>query len=470
VNANGPAPERPEPVAPPPELALLAAEPETAESITTRSPQPVDLDDLLEPFASRGMDLGLQRLEGALAAGGHPERRFRAVQVAGTNGKGSIATFLHVILRAAGLRCGIYRSPHLVSWCERIQLNDRWIAPATLRADLARWRPIAAAHLLTPFEWLTAAAFDRFALAELDLSVLEVGLGGRLDATTAHPHRPVVGFGAIGLDHCEHLGADLASIAREKAGVLSAGCMAFSAPQDPEVATVLETEARRFGAELRWVAPLAAPEAGGPELGLPGMVQRSNGAVAVGMARALAERGWPRPEAPLSEAAILAGLAAARWPGRLETRHFRGVPLLLDGAHNPPAAVVLRRELDRLGAGGRTWLIGIQRHKDGAAVLRALIGPEDRALIVPIPEHRAWSLDELTAACPDLAGQLASVLELENGLQQLSGAAAGESLSGRALPVVAGSLYLLGAVMPLLDPLPTRSPAPTGAGGPGGGS
>jgi dihydrofolate synthase/folylpolyglutamate synthase len=329
VNATAPAPERPEPV---------AAEPET-----TGAPEPVDLDDLLEPFASRGIDLGLRRLEGALAAGGHPERRFRAVQVAGTNGKGSIATFLHAILRAAGLRCGIYRSPHLVSWCERIQLDDRWIAPATLRADLARWRPIAAAHQLTPFEWLTAAAFDRFALAKLDVSVLEVGLGGRLDATTAHPHRPVVGFGAIGLDHCEHLGADLASIAREKAGVLSAGCLAFSAPQAPEVATMLEAEAHRLGAELRWVAPLAAPEAGGPELGLPGMVQRSNGAVAVAMARALAERGWPRPEAPLSEAAILAGLAAARWPGRLETRHFRGVPLLLDGAHNPPAAVVLRR-------------------------------------------------------------------------------------------------------------------------------
>jgi dihydrofolate synthase/folylpolyglutamate synthase len=441
-----------------------------AESTTTGSPEPVDLDDLLEPFASRGMDLGLRRLEGALAAGGHPERRFRAVQVAGTNGKGSIATFLHAILRAAGLRCGIYRSPHLVSWCERIQLNDRWIAPATLRADLARWRPIAAAHQLTPFEWLTAAAFDRFALADLDLSVLEVGLGGRLDATTAHPHRPVVGFGAIGLDHCEHLGADLASIAREKAGVLSAGCLAFSAPQAPEVATMLEAEARRLGAELRWVAPLAAPEAGGPELGLPGMVQRSNGAVAVAMAQALAERGWLRPEARLSEAAILAGLAAARWPGRLETRHFQGVPLLLDGAHNPPAAVVLRRELDRLGAGGRTWLIGIQRHKDGAAVLRALLGPEDRALVVPIPDHRAWSLAELAAACPELASQLASVPKLENGLQQLTEATAGESLPGSALPVVVGSLYLLGAVMPLLDPLQTRSPAPTSAGGLGLGS
>ena len=451
MNATAPAPERPEPVADEPE--------------TTEAPEPVDLDDLLEPFASRGIDLGLKRLEGALAAGGHPERRFRAVQVAGTNGKGSIATFLHTILRAAGLRCGIYRSPHLVSWCERIQLNDRWIAPATMRADLARWRPIAAAHQLTPFELLTAAAFDRFARADLDLSVLEVGLGGRLDATTAHPHRPVVGFGAIGLDHCEHLGADLASIAREKAGVLTAGCLAISAAQHPEAAAMLESEARRLGAELRWVAPLAAPEAGGPELGLPGLVQCSNGAVAVGMARALAERAWPRPEAPLSEAAILAGLAAARWPGRLETRHFQGIRLLLDGAHNPPAAVVLRQELDRLGTGARLWLIGIQRHKDGATVLRALLRPEDRALIVPIPDHRAWSIDELAAACPDLAGQLTTAATLEGGLEQLATAGAADTFLGRQVPVVAGSLYLLGAVIPLLDPLQDRSPAPTSTGG-----
>ena len=161
-------------------------------------PDPVNLDDLLEPFARRGIDMGLERMRQALAAGGHPERRFAAVQVAGTNGKGSIATQLHAILRAAGLRCGIYRSPHLQSWCERIQLDDRWIDAQQLRDDLARWRPIAANHNLTPFELLTAAAFDRFAAADLDLTVLEVGLGGRLDATTAHPRRLVVGFGAIG--------------------------------------------------------------------------------------------------------------------------------------------------------------------------------------------------------------------------------------------------------------------------------
>jgi len=417
-------------------------------------PDPVDLDDLLEPFARRGIDLGLERMQRALAAGGHPEQRFAAVQVAGTNGKGSIATFLHAILRAAGLRCGVYRSPHLVSWCERIQLDDRWIDPVTLRDDLARWRPIAAAHHLTPFELLTAAAFDRFANADLDLTVLEVGLGGRLDATTAHSDRPVVGFGAIGLDHCDHLGADVATIAREKAGVLSGGCLAISGPQHPEAAAVLEAQAQRVGAELRWVAALASPEEGGPILGLAGEVQRSNAAVAVAMARALAERAWPRKESPLSEAAIATGLAAARWPGRLDRRRFRGFPLLLDGAHNPPAAVVLRRELDRLGCGPRPWLIGIQRHKEGAEMLRLLIEPGDRVLIVPIPDHRSWSRDELAAACPELADQLDTASDPQNGLLQLIPALPEERGScPDRLPVVAGSLHLLGAVIPLLDPL-----------------
>ena len=227
---------------------------------------------------------------------------------------------------------------------------------------------------------------------------------------------------------------------------------------------MLEAEAERLGAELRWVEPLPSPEAGGPELGLPGMVQRRNGAVAVAMARALTERAWPRPATPLSEAAIRTGLAAARWPGRLETRHWRGLPLLLDGAHNPPAATVLRQELDQLGRGGRFWLIGIQRHKDGAGVLRALLGPRDRALIVPIPDHRAWSLEELASACPELAGQLAAVPDLEAGLQRLTRAAAEGSLPGGEVPVVAGSLYLLGALIPRLDPPQARSAAASAQG------
>ncbi len=451
-------------------------------------PAPVDLDDLLDPFASRGVDLGLERLAGALAAGGNPEQRFAAVQVAGTNGKGSICTFLAAILAEAGLRYGVYRSPHLLSWCERLQLGERWVTPAELRADLGRWRPLASRFHLTPFELLTAAAFDRLAAQAVQLAILEVGLGGRLDATSLHPARRVIGLGAIGLDHCEHLGSSLEAIAFEKAGVFSPGAIAISAAQEPAVAAVLQEQAQRLETELRWVDPLPSVAQGGPRLGLVGALQRRNGAVAVGMAQALVERGWP-----IGAGAIDRGLARARWPGRLEIRSCGGQPLLLDGAHNPPAALALRQELDlgeldqRQGdqpgqggaglpsgspgprvQGGRRWLLGIQRHKQGAAILQTLLAPGDQAAITPLPEHASWTAADLADACPPLAAQLQQVADPAAGLAWLlQPAGSGPQGAGVALPegeispaaasplpVVAGSLYLLGALIPRLDPAP----------------
>ncbi|MFM7269044.1 MAG: bifunctional folylpolyglutamate synthase/dihydrofolate synthase, partial [Cyanobium sp.] len=297
---------------------------------------------------------------------------------------------------------------------------------------------------------------------DLDLTVLEVGLGGRLDATTAHPQRQVLGFGAIGLDHCEHLGGTLAAIAAEKAGVLTPGAIAVSASQEPEVVAVLEAAARRQGAQLRWVDPLPPQALGGPALGLAGAFQRANAAVAVGMARALAESGWRPGQGSaagspsawcLEETAIRTGLSAARWPGRLERRRCRGQALLIDGAHNPPAAAVLRREREALAPGPRRWLLGIQRHKQGAEILRRLLAPGDRAWIVPIPEHRCWSCAELAAACPELAAQLQEAGEVREGLERLV-PVEGELARGAGLPVVAGSLHLLGEVIPRLDPEP----------------
>jgi dihydrofolate synthase/folylpolyglutamate synthase len=394
-------------------------------------------------------------MQAALADGGHPERRFAAVQVAGTNGKGSIATQLHCILLAAGWRCGIYRSPHLLSWCERIQLEAAWIDADTLRADLGRWLAIAQRHGLSPFELFTAAAFDRFAAEELPLVVLEVGVGGRLDATTAHPHRQVVGFGPIGMDHCDLLGNNLAAIAREKAAVMAGARVAISGPQAPEVAQVLRQEAQRWNCSLRWVEPLASEAQGGPRLGLAGNLQRSNAAVAVAMAEALHALGWT-----LSPQAIQRGLAAARWPGRLERRQFRGFPLLLDGAHNPPGAQALRDELDRLqaeagsgigggsGSGGdvgpRRWLLGMQITKDAPQLLDALLRPGDQVALVPVPDLPSWSRAELVAARPQFAPQLREVATPCEGLEWLVA-------SPGPLAVVAGSLHLLGAVIPHLD-------------------
>ena len=393
--------------------------------------------DLIEPFSRRGVDLGLDRLQAALAELGNPESRFAAVQVAGTNGKGSICTLVHQALLAAGIRAGLYTSPHLVSWTERIRLGHDPIAAPCLRRHLETATPIAQRHQLTPFELVTAAAFLAFAEAELELVVLEVGLGGRLDATTCHPHRPVIGFASVGLDHAEFLGPDPATIAAEKAGVLQPGAVAISAPQSPEVAAVLSDRAAAVGAELRWVEPLDLNQW---TLGLSGAVQAANGAVALGLLRALKERGWP-----VNDPAIRRGFAAARWPGRLQQLSWHGLPLLLDGAHNLPAALALRAELDDhperhgLASGPRYWLLGMLANKQGPEIAAALLAPGDRAWIVPVPGHACWSLEALTAANPRLASQLHSAPSLEAGLT-LAG-----TCSGRI--VVAGSLYLLGQLL-----------------------
>jgi dihydrofolate synthase/folylpolyglutamate synthase len=405
--------------------------------------------DLIEPFSRRGVDLGLERLQAALAELGHPERRFAAAQVAGTNGKGSICTLVHGSLLAAGIRAGLYTSPHLVSWTERIQLGAKPIPAADLRRHLHTARPVAERHALTPFELVTAAAFLAFAEAQLPLVVLEVGLGGRLDATSCHPDRSVIGFATVGLDHREYLGPDLASIAGEKAGVLRPGAVAVSAPQAPAAAAVLERQAQASGAQLRWRGPLAQADDGSLEIdgqfcpcGLAGRMQATNGAVALGMLEALAERGWP-----LSTDAIRQGFAQARWPGRLQQLHWRGVPLLLDGAHNPPAAAALRAELDQhparhgLSEGPRCWLLGMLANKQGPELVATLLAPGDQAWIVPVPGHASWSRGALAAAVPRQARQLAEAADLGQALALARRAAPGRRL------ILAGSLYLIGSLL-----------------------
>lgn len=406
------------------------------------------LADLIEPFQRRGVDLGLERLQGALAELGHPEGRFTAVQVAGTNGKGSICTLVHGALVAAGLPCGLYTSPHLLSWCERIRLGPEPIAESELRCLLKELQPLACRHDLTPFELITAAAFVAFAEAGVTIAVLEVGLGGRLDATTVHPRREVIGLASIGLDHREFLGPDLASIAREKAGVLHPGARVVSGPQAAAVHAVLEAQAKRQGCRLQWREPLQQQ---GEELvagelrwcsGLPGSVQRTNAAVALGVIEALREMGWAIPDQAISR-----GFSEARWPGRLQRARWRGHPLILDGAHNPPAAVALRAERDRLGDGPIHWVIGILANKQAPEMLETLLAPQDRAWIVPVSGHGSWGAKELAAACPALADKLKGAGDLEAALRDASGS----SQSPTRPVIVAGSLYLLGDLLATAD-------------------
>lgn len=407
-------------------------------------PAPVDLSDLLPGQTNGVVTMGLERVRGALNALGNPQNSFVAIQVAGTNGKGSICSLLHGALAAHGLRSGLYTSPHLMSWCERIRVGPAFIAPTNLHDLLLELRPLAQQWSLTPFEQLTVAAFLHFHRQAVDLAVLEVGLGGRLDATTAHCRRSTVAFAAIGEDHQDHLGADLASIAREKAGVLSPGCVAFSGPQPAAVVSVLRQAAAACGATITWVPPLADEKFQALNLPLRGQMQQHNAAVAMAVLEHVSTTMHP-----LDLQRSQKGMASVCWPGRLQHCHWQGHPLLLDGAHNRSAALCLRQHLDdKPSAGSVHWVLGILANKDAIGMLRALLRPGDRAWLVAIADSSCWSADQLVkqlpaaqAAClqlppPHLGSTWPAPVALLRAFHQPPGS--------KACVVVSGSLYLLG--------------------------
>jgi dihydrofolate synthase/folylpolyglutamate synthase len=344
---------------------------------------------------------------------------------------------IHSGLSAAGVNSGLTTSPHLVSWCERICINQTPITQVELHQRLQALEPFAEEHHLTTFERLITAALMHFEAHDVDWLVLEAGLGGRLDATTAHPQRPLIAVGAIGIDHREHLGNTLTAISREKAAAISPGAHVITAAQLDPVRAVLEEHTRMVGATLEWVEPL--PDAW--DLGLPGTLQRHNGAVAYGALQEIRRLG-----ANISEQSIQEGLAKAHWPGRLQTVLWNERPIRLDGAHNPAAAAQLAQEracwCDRQQA--QIWIFGIQAHKQAPEMLQLLLEPNDFAWIIPVPGHQSWTLDRLSDACPNLANQMEranDVLEVLNRLASAPGS------WPNPCPVIAGSLYLLGELM-----------------------
>ena len=392
-----------------------------------------EFSDLIPRFDLQGMDLQLDRMRAALHELEGPCRDVPAIQVAGTNGKGSIARFIETALLRADVHCGVTTSPHLISWCERIRVAADVISAAKLRSLLLDLQEVSRRNRLTPFELLTTAALVHFQRQCVELLVLEVGLGGRLDATTAHPHRPIIAMGQIGLDHCEHLGHSLRAIAHEKAAVISHGATVISAAQHQEAGTVLEEVCQQRQARLHWVDPLPSDWRLGPD----GGIQRSNAAVALGALQSLTPLGWS-----LAEDSIRTGFSEARWAGRLQVVHWRGRPLRLDGAHNPPAAKQLGAERDRWSGEchGVIWILAIQSHKQAPEMLKHLLREQDRAWITPVPDHHSWTRDQLAKRQPALQRQLSEAPSVEAVLQHLLT----NDEWPQAMPVVAGSLYLLG--------------------------
>ena len=379
--------------------------------MTTSLPMgPVPLDDAwswLKSLEPRGIRMGLERVEAALARLGDPHRRLRAVTVAGTNGKGSTSAFIAAIAHAAGYRVGLYTSPHLVSVTERIRIGTERIDPS----DFARWTLRLRAVLegedgppipLTFFEALTVMALGYFAERDVDLAVLEVGLGGRLDATNVVDPLAAV-ITPIGLDHTRLLGDTPEAICAEKAGILKPGATLVT-NVDPDLfravlgprAYALRAPIRRQGVDYlyQWL-----PEGfryrgwlsrvGPVRLGLRGVHQGQNAALACATAETLSAYGFTFKPVDLAE-----GLLRARHAGRLERRapsvDDLGDPwpaLLLDAAHNPMGAHVLKRHVRAfLPERPRVLLFGVNPDKDTAAMFAELL-PEVDAVVLTQATH-----------------------------------------------------------------------------------
>lgn len=386
----------------------------------------------LEALGPQRIRPGLSRTRALLAALGSPQTAFRTLLVAGTNGKGSTAAAAAAVLEAAGLAVGLTTSPHLVRVNERVRLRGRDVSDAALDAALRLVAAVSGDGGLRPtyFEALVVAACELFRRARVAVGVVEVGIGGRLDATNVlEPEVSVVTN--VAEDHLETLGPTLADVAREKAGVFRRGQPALTAARG-EALDVLRAEAARTGARLLEVPPSPAWDGVSP---LRGAHQRENLALAVAAARAFA---------PVDDAAIRRGLAALRWPGRLQDLPRPGRrPLLVDGAHNPAGAAALAAHLDAAGLSGRVDLVlGVLADKAAGEIFAPLATRVRKVVLVPPASTRAMPPEALAARLgrPDLprAGTLAEALDALGGAD------------GDAPILVAGSLVLAGEALALV--------------------
>jgi dihydrofolate synthase/folylpolyglutamate synthase len=411
------------------------------------------VDAILGRLEHFGVKLGLERMRSVLAALGGLGSDLPVVLVAGTNGKGSTAAMIASMLTAAGYRSGLFTSPHLEVVEERIRVDGRAISTGDLAESLERVVSAAegeAGNPVTYFEALAAASLDHFREAGVDVAVLEVGLGGRLDATNAT--EPVLSvITGIAYDHQQQLGDTLAEIAIEKAGILRHGRPAVTLQRSPEAASALVDFAGELGAELIEVQErvemterrelgaagqslrLETP-AGSYQirLRLPGEHQTDNLALAVAAAEKLADLGWAR----LDRTAIEAGVAACRWPARLEWVDLPGRVALLDAAHNPAGVASLDRYLEALGR--RFTLV--------FGMLRSKVDPEVSGRLWRRAEHVVLTRPPSDRALPprDLAEMVGAV---ECEIVESPGEALDRALATEPdLLVVSGSIYLVGEI------------------------
>lgn len=420
----------------------------------------------LFPRLGHGVKWGLERTRSLLAALGEPQLGYPSIHIGGTNGKGSVAAMCAAVLREAGLRTGLYTSPHLCDFRERIQVDGRPVAPETMTRAAAGLQATVDRIAPTFFEATTALAFGVFADREVDIAVVEVGLGGRLDATNVIA--PVVTcITNVSLDHADYLGATVEEIAREKAGIIKPGVPTHTSETGPSVLRLLRDRAMRVGAPFLPLDPFKnvrnlelsgtrtsfrmSSEAWGElDLSLPlaGEHQAANAALA---ARAL--ESLPAALRPARQA-VVRGLAGVSWPGRVQVVRMKGATWVFDVAHNIAGMDALAATLRSLGPPRPiVVLAGILGDKDWGGMLPGLLSMADAAVLTQPPSapgERRWNPGQVAAA---LAPRFK--LEVEADFGRALRRVAGRASEGTA--VVTGSCHTVGSALDELgiQPFPT---------------
>lgn len=403
---------------------------------------------------SPGRDiLGLERIVALLDRLGNPQLRLPPVfHVAGTNGKGSVCAYLRAALEAAGLTVHAYTSPHLVRFNERIRIAGRLIEDDVLAALLAETLDAADGIGASFFEVTTAAMFMAFARDPADACVIEVGLGGRLDATNVIETPLVCGIAALGVDHQAFLGDDPVTIAGEKAGIAKPGAPLVTLRYPPPIADRIETVAGKTGAPLfarggGWDAAIYREQLyyrdadhafAVPLPRMAGPHQPDNAALAIAMLR-------HQDALAVPDAALRATMEWAEWPARLQrlkdgplTRLLPGTPVWLDGAHNPSAAEAVAAHFS--GAKDLRLVMGLLANKDSRGVLAPFAGLAREACFVPVPGH--------DSRAPEALAEIACELGIAPGVApDVAAAFNGLEVNADSIVAIVGSLYLAGAVL-----------------------
>ena len=417
----------------------------------------------LESLGTFGIQLGLKRIEALLAELGNPERRFRSIHVTGTNGKGSTTALLAAILHAAGIRTGMYTSPHLVDYPERMTMEGQEISRDEFAAMIGKTRLAAEAiqargmESPTEFEVLTAAAFLWFAEKQVEMAVVEVGLGGLLDSTNViAPEISVITN--VTLEHTDRCGGTVAEIASHKAGIIKTGAPVVTGATGEALTVIEAVAARKYSAcsvlnREFFVSDVVIGETeqsflfSGPaeppqryRMRLLGRHQADNAALAIHVCQCLAEN-----EPRLTAAAILSGVAEAHWPGRFEI--FPGAPtVILDGAHNPDGVRTLRHTLEAVyPERAIVFLFGVLADKDHGEMARRLFHPSDRAIVVEPNSPRAASACEIADEISGYVAAVSVAADIASGLLQAKLWA-----GPQGIVCVAGSLYMIGDARQLL--------------------